>query len=248
MSTIQPRHRNAHPTIKVCGVTSAEELYWLREAGVDTVGFNLVPTSQRVIALSQAVDMSEVARSLGLTSCIVLMNPSHIALREVLDAARWDFVQLHGCESPRILERATSLRIIKACSWSGREEEVELVDTWLKWASDCPNVNFPTAQTERSEMACLLVDAFAPVAGGGTGRTANWNLLSPRPTLFGQVPMLLAGGLTPENVSSAIERTGCDGVDVASGVEIGAGKKSPELVAQFVREALAGFAKLDRSN
>ncbi|MBX3422369.1 MAG: phosphoribosylanthranilate isomerase [Pirellulaceae bacterium] len=225
-----------------------EELAPLAAAGVDTVGFNLVPISQRRVDVARAAKLVARAHELGLTTVAVVMDPGPAELTEALNAAPWDYVQLHGRESPDISAYCPRVAIIKAISWSGRTEEIELAAAWSKRFGK-PNLAAGGAGESRSlgwpgSLAGFLVDAYAPGVGGGTGMQADWGTLNPRPAPLCDWPLLLAGGLTPKNVRQAIVLTGCDGVDTASGVELSPGAKSTELVTAFSKQARQGFASI----
>lgn len=227
----------SRPLIKVCGVTRADDLLDLSRAGVNAVGLNFVPTSPRRIDFATGSRLAAIARELGLASVAVVRNPPPSTLVELLDRVEFDLLQLHGDESPALLDQASfdtrrpALGIIKAISWSGRDEELHIVEAWRGYA-----------QRPKARLVAWLVDAFAPDAGGGTGRLANWDLLVPRPAVLGDVPLILAGGLGPQNVATAIRQVGPQGVDTASGVEESPGLKSASLVVAFAQAALEGFA------
>jgi len=238
------------PRIKICGVTQPSDLEYLAQSGVDTVGINLVSTSRRFVDLVRAKELAELAKALGLQTAAVLMNPAAQQITDVASLTEWDFLQLHGSEEPEIAQHCQGIPIIKAVSCNGRPGEFDLAIRWLARS-------YPSRKTEAagsgsraiSTLACLLVDAYAPVHGGGTGQLARWDLLWPRPPQIVGVPMILAGGLTPDNVCSAIIQTRCDGVDTASGVESSPGHKSRKLVAGFSQQAQAGFsATVQNSN
>jgi phosphoribosylanthranilate isomerase len=232
----------SYPRIKICGLTRAQDLELLASTSADTVGINLVPTSPRRVSLETANELVGLTHALGLRATAVLMNPTRQLLQEVLDGADWDFVQLHGQETPELLETLGSLPIIKAISWSGRPEEAQLASLWSDWGRQ--QKARPCGIPTRQALAGYLVDAYAPTVGGGTGKTADWSQLSPRPEPLRTYPLILAGGLTPFNVRQAILATKCSGVDVASGVESAAGLKSAELALEFVAQAESGFLEL----
>src|SRR2546428_162156 len=97
-----------------------------------------------------------------------------------------------------------------------------------------------TSPADVAACAAAAVDAFVEGKEGGTGRTAPWELLADfRP----EVPLILAGGLTPDNVAEAIRTVRPDGVDVASGVEISPGRKDPDKVKRFVDSAREAAAR-----
>lgn len=210
--------------IKVCGVRRIEDLDALAAAGVDAVGFNFVPQSKRFLPPGESSVLTARAAELGLTRVAVVMNPTAEHLSELLAKVDVDWVQLHGRESPSLVGACRGLPIIKATSWSGRVEEEALVAAWQPLAVD-------------GGLAAWLVDAYAPIEGGGTGQTAPWKVLVPRPAVFANLPLILAGGLNAENVAAAIETSGADGVDTASGVELAPGVKSSEMIRSFAKRA-----------
>lgn len=218
--------------IKICGVTRAVDLAVISAAGADAIGINLVASSPRCVALHHARYLTDLASDYGLRTFVVVMNPTCEQLAEIVDRVEPDGVQLHGQELPTIVSDKFDVPIIKALSWSGRSEETELASAWLA-------ANLPTAALS------FLVDAYAPGVGGGTGRVAKWDLLTPRPAMLDRLPMLLAGGLTATNVSQAISATACDGVDAASGVETSPGVKDAKQVEAFVNAAREAFARRD---
>jgi phosphoribosylanthranilate isomerase len=235
---VSPNGLTAFPQLKVCGVTRSSDLELLVRAGVDAVGLNLVPSSKRRLSLEAAIQLAARARQLGISCVAVLMDPELDFLEQVVGANVWDFLQLHGGEQPELSERCGGIPIIKAISWSGRAEELRQLEAWSSTRSEVP---LPAG----GRLAGFLIDAYAPVEGGGTGRTADWHLLWPRPEAMRGWPVILAGGLNPGNVQQAILQTRCEAVDVASGVESQPGIKSTEAVIEFARQARQGFARLN---
>lgn len=216
--------------IKICGVKRSADLNWLADSGADAVGLNFVRTSVRSLKVDPGREMAKLATTLGLRTVAVLMNPTADELRKFVATVPVDFIQLHGEELPELLVDFPDVAVIKSVSWSGRREEKQLARLWTE-----------SPAAARGQLRAFLVDAFAPGVGGGTGRTARWDLLTPRPTCFGDFPLLLAGGLTPANVAEAILTTHCAGVDTASGVESSPGCKEEELVDAFVQNATGAF-------
>ncbi len=156
--------------VKVCGVTRKQDLDILADAGVGAVGLNLVNISRRCITLERAVELARAAKQRSICTVAVLMNDTDSRLSEVENAGAFDYLQLHGSESP---EQLTNVRlrpdsIIKSVSWSGRAEEVQLAEQWR----------------HSIRLAAFLIDAYAPGLGGGSGKTACWDLY-PRPACFG---------------------------------------------------------------
>lgn len=244
MSQSQKSPNATHPIIKVCGVTCHQELYFIAAAGVDTIGINLVPISKRYVDLKTAVGLCEAAKQVGLRTTAILRNPTAEQLHEVHAAGCWDFIQLHGSEAPELVSTCRPINLIKAVSWSGLKEEAVLVQRWIDWETSLSiGHSVGSDESGMQRLVCFLVDTYAPDVGGGTGKTADWGLLYPRPATFQGRKVILAGGLTADNVLLAIRTTRCSGVDTASGVETSPGRKSKRLVAEFANEAKKGFSE-----
>ena len=224
------------PTIKVCGVTRREDVRLLADEGVTMVGLNFVPTSPRCLPLEVGQELAESVRRLGMSVVAVVRNAPVHEVVQLLKTTPIDYLQFHGEELPDIVASiAGELNhptppLIRALSWSGREEEVRLATAWQQFAEQQPG-----------QLAAWLVDAYAPVAGGGTGRLADWRLLTPRPRQLAGHPLILAGGLGPHNVAEAIDTVRPAGVDAASGVEDSPGIKDAARVADFARRAREAF-------
>ena len=217
-------------SIKICGVTRLDDVSMIADAGADAIGLNFVPTSPRCVDVATAANLSALATERGLTRGAVVMDLGSRELEALLRAVPVDFVQLHGRE-PIEMAAQVDLPVIKVTSWTGRDDERELVERW----------NEATMLDGQRGPRAWLVDAYAPATGGGSGRVARWDLLDPRPAEFAARPMLLAGGLTAENVADAVRATAADGVDTASGVESRPGIKAPDRVRAFVEAARAAM-------
>jgi phosphoribosylanthranilate isomerase len=218
--------------VKICGITRPEDLHAVQAAGADAVGINLVSSSKRYVTPQRGAALVREARSLGLTTVIVLMDASADEIAATVQEVDPDAVQLHGHEAPELSTACGNRPIIKALSWSGREAEQQLAAAWRT-----------VHDRGTGTLAGFLVDAYAPGIGGGSGRVADWSLLLPRPTALDGIPLWLAGGLTDRNVAAAILATACAGVDTASGVESAPGIKDAALVGSFTRAALDALAR-----
>lgn len=200
--------------VKLCGLTSEEQVELAIGSGADAIGLNLVPTSPRRIDLDAARRLASAAAGRALV-VVVIADPAPRALTELLAEPLFDRVQLHGHEAldtlaPRGVDRG---RLWKAV----RLRQPSDVDAAAALPVDA-----------------LVVDAASHQALGGTGETADWALAH---ELAARRPIWLAGGLRPDNVALAIAAVRPFGVDVASGVERAPGIKDPEKVAAFVRAA-----------
>ncbi|SHH02054.1 phosphoribosylanthranilate isomerase [Cognatiyoonia sediminum] len=208
--------------IKICGLTTAEDIDATARAGAHYVGFNFFPKSPRYVDLDRARELA-VTVPVGIAKVALVVNAENDALDQLVDRVPIDMLQLHGSESPERVAKVRDrygLPIMKVLGIAS-EEDVSKVDLYSDVADQ------------------LLLDAKAPkdaALPGGNGLTFDWTLLANRK--YWTKPWMLAGGLTPENVAEAIARTGARQVDVASGVESAPGQKDAGLIEAFCRAAL----------
>jgi phosphoribosylanthranilate isomerase len=192
-------------------------------AGADAIGLNFYPSSPRYVAPSDAFT---IARTLpaNVAKVGVFVNSGAEQIARIVDEVGLDCVQLHGDEPPEILQQLHPLPVIRAFRLSHRD-----CDQVVRYVDRC------------QELACwpqaILIDAFRPGQYGGTGATLDWTRLDAVTTIRGRIPVVLAGGLTADNVAQAITVARPDAVDTASGVEQSPGKKDPSLVRRFVAAA-----------
>ena len=209
-------------TVKICGLTSPEGIAAAVSAGARYLGFVFFAKSPRHVTPEQAAALAAEV-PLGIAKVGLFVNPDDALLQTVLAQVPLDMIQLHGSENPaRVTEvRAlTGLPVMKAV---GVAEPRDLDALW-----DYGLV---------ADM--LLIDAKPPKDAelpGGNGLAFDWRLLAGRQILK---PWLLAGGLTPENVSQALRLTRAPGVDVSSGVESAPGVKDPDRIRDFIARATA---------
>lgn len=195
--------------VKICGVTSVEDAAFAADEGADAVGVNLVPTSKRHVTDAVARDIADAVGDRAVVVAVVA-DSSVDRLREVREVVGIRHLQLHGGESPADVERLLP-DAFKA---------VAIGD-----ASDVDRANaFPGDW--------LLVDAKVSGQLGGTGETFDWSLVR---ALAAARKLILAGGLTADNVVDAIRAVDPWGVDVASGVERNARVKDRAKVRAFIR-------------
>ncbi len=222
------------PKIKFCGLTRTADVAAAIECGADAIGLNFYKPSPRYVSPEVACGLSLVADKLALRVG-VFVNASPLEVDAVLAICPLDCIQLHGDETPEWLDQASaipslnSVSFIKAVAWCDQDEDRKSVFKWT--------------EKKHSRLLGLLVDAYDPVQRGGTGKTARWDLLFPRPEELRNTTILLAGGLTPENISKAMETAKPDGVDIASGIESAPGIKDhskmraiAEIANQIFRE------------
>lgn len=201
--------------IKICGITNQADAELAASLGVDWIGLNFYEKSPRYVTPTIA---GAIVRQLPAPSEAVALfvnTPAAEASRFAHTLAIRT-VQLHGMPSASL---PTGVQWIPAFSIADAAS-LQAIDAYLDQCA--ARAELPRA---------ILVDAHVPGLHGGTGRTAPWSLLSEyRP----KVPMILAGGLTPENVAEAIRLVRPYGVDVASGVESSPGKKDADRLRRFV--------------
>ncbi|CUH75140.1 phosphoribosylanthranilate isomerase [Tropicibacter naphthalenivorans] len=206
--------------VKICGLTRAADVEAVAEAGASYAGFVFFPKSPRNVSVAQARELAVLA-PVGLAKVGLVVNPTDALLDEILAEVPLDIIQLHGAESPeRVAEvRARyGLPVMKAV---GVAEEADLA----KVAS------------YQGVADQILIDAKPPKEAdlpGGNGLAFDWRLVAGR--RFGK-PWMLAGGLTPENVGTAVAMTGVRQVDVSSGVESAPGVKDAGTIRAFVEAA-----------
>ncbi|MBF0284766.1 MAG: phosphoribosylanthranilate isomerase [Magnetococcales bacterium] len=198
------------PKIKICGITRVEDGLAAAHAGADALGLVFHPPSPRHVTPQQA---ATIARAMPPFVVLVglFVDPTAESVRQTLEQCPLDRIQLHGDESPEFCA-AMPRPVIKAIRVGGPEDLQNL---------------------DRFPVAALLLDAKSPGKVGGTGQRFDWNLLAewspPR-------PLILAGGLSPDNVAEAVARVRPYAVDVSSGVESAPGLKDPERIARFIRQ------------
>lgn len=198
--------------IKICGLTNESDVRLVVEAGADCVGFVLYPKSPRYISPDLLVNLTALLPA-HILKVGVVVNPDPDDLRRIADRAGLDLIQYHGDESSAFVQNV-GLRSWKAVGL----RDVGDIET----ACD-----FQAAE-------CLLVDAVSGAERGGTGRICDWELAR---QLGLRRQIILAGGLSPDNVAQAIQKVHPFGVDVSSGVESSPGRKDHDKVRAFIAAA-----------
>ncbi len=219
-------------TLKICGLTRVVDAELAALARVDAIGLNFYAKSKRYVTLEQARIIVSLLPH-GVARVGVFVNHSAEEIRAIQAATQLDYVQLHGDETPQLAAELAPLPIIRGVRCRGVEEAVDAA----RWVAEC--------RRGGGVLAGVIVDAFHPSEYGGTGQLADPAVFVELRRLLPGTPLLLAGGLTPQNVASAIRATCPDGVDVASGVETSIGSKDPLLMRSFIalaREALEAAA------
>jgi phosphoribosylanthranilate isomerase len=210
--------------IKICGVTTVADARCAIELGADAVGLNLFRGSHRFVAVEAAVEIARCLPPFAEAVAVVVQEPLPMALDRIAPIGRT--VQWHGDDPPPT--PPAPWRFIPAFNVAGAAD-LERLRAYLNQCSAA--MKLPAA---------VVLDGARAGQFGGTGKTIPWELLA---QLRLDVPLILAGGLTPRNVAEAVRAVRPYAVDVASGVESSPGRKDPALVRAFidaVREADLG--------
>ena len=198
--------------VKICGITSSEQAQMAQQYGADALGLVIYEKSPRYVNLEQAAKIRASITS-DCLAIVLLVNPSESLVKQVIEQVKPDFIQFHGDETPEF----------------------------------CHQFNFPFIRAVRmregldidAEVAAykaeggFLFDAWSDDLYGGTGHSFDWSRL-PTTTDY---QLILAGGLTANNVNQAVAMTRPYMVDVSGGVESSPGVKDPQKVKAFINEA-----------
>jgi phosphoribosylanthranilate isomerase len=216
--------------IKICGITTSEDAQRAAEAGADAIGLNFYRPSPRFVSLARA---REIAKSVSpdVMTIGLFVNADRSVVLETADAVGLDMIQLHGDEPPSFLQQVAVRPLIRAfrCRDAGLAPATEYVEH-CRAAGQSPEA--------------VLLDAYAPGKYGGTGECLDWHAVRGAGDRVGGLPVVLAGGLVPENVGEAIAIAEPAAVDTASGVEVTPGRKDPYKLRRFVTQARAAFDRL----
>jgi phosphoribosylanthranilate isomerase len=214
--------------IKICGITNLDDALLAAEYGADYLGFIFYPPSPRFINEHIARPISDYLRDhfgeqrphlVG-----VFVNETAAGIDTKMSQAALDLAQLSGSESVEVLKaiRFPAYKAIQPQALLHAQEDIAYYTPYGPENEAHPNI---------------LIDAYHPNLHGGTGELADTALVQQIQALAPR--MMLAGGLTPENVGGQIRAIRPFGVDVASGVEASKGQKDPQKVIQFIQEARA---------
>lgn len=207
--------------IKICGLSTPEQVEAAIDAGATHIGLNLYEPSPRYVPLERASELRELARGRVVT-VLLLVNADVAAAARAIERVKPDVVQFHGSETPE---------------WTGLVRDKIGIEVWKALGlTDAGTLERSAAYLGKVDR--LLFDAPAPMKEGampgGSGQTFDWQLLA---DFAHTIPWGLAGGLTPGNVAEAIRQTGAPLVDVSSGVESAPGIKDVDLIRAFCEAA-----------
>ncbi|MDQ0467232.1 phosphoribosylanthranilate isomerase [Labrys wisconsinensis] len=215
------------PFVKICGLSTPDTLDAALDAGAEMIGFVFFAKSPRYVTLERA---AALGRRVGgrARQAVLTVDAGDTELEAIVAALRPDVLQLHGRESP---ERVAAIR--------ARHGLPVMKALGVAAAAD-----LAAMEAYRGVADAILADAKPPkdaVRPGGNGRAFDWTLLAGRER---PRPLVLSGGLDPDNVGEAIRIVRPDGVDVSSGVEDQPGVKNPDRIFAFVAAARAAFAQI----
>jgi phosphoribosylanthranilate isomerase len=200
--------------VKICGITNSDDASAAVEAGADALGFVFYQDSPRSISPGKAADIiRKLPPFITVVGVFVNENPGQI--EKIISLTHIDVVQLHGSEPPE--KCSFSRPAVKAI----RVKSLDSLDPLIHY---------------RGSVSAFLLDTFSPDVLGGTGQIFNWDIAA-YAKQFG--PIILAGGLTPANISEAVRHVRPYGVDVSSGVESEKGKKDHQKIKSFIELAKA---------
>ncbi len=206
--------------VKICGITRVEDARAAVDSGADALGLVFYSKSPRYVELSVAVN---IARTIGPFVTIVglFVNAGEAQVREAVKTVGLDMLQFHGDEDEVY------------CAQFERP--------YIKAIRMSPELDVKEVMTKYPSARGFLFDAWNKDKYGGTGETFEWDRLSIlKESVDTDIPFILAGGLTPENVDQAVAAVKPYAIDVSGGVELSPGIKSPELIQQFIDRSNSG--------
>ncbi|MCZ6679548.1 MAG: phosphoribosylanthranilate isomerase [Candidatus Poribacteria bacterium] len=199
--------------IKICGITALDDALMAVEAGADALGFGFVPETPRYIEPDKAAAIIDRLPPF-ITTVGLFVNANPVDIHAIADLCHLSVIQLHGEEPPDFCQ-VLSRRLIKAFRVKDESSLSRLSDY---------------------HVSAYLLDTYVKGAMGGTGQVFDWSL-AVKAKQYGRI--ILAGGLNPDNVASAVQQVCPYGVDVSSGVEASPGRKEPSKVHAFIRAVRA---------
>lgn len=198
--------------VKICGIGQPEEALCAARCGADAIGLVFHDASPRRVSIEQA---SKIVYALPpfISTVGLFVDAPVQRVRDVLQQLPLSMLQFHGDETPDYCR--------------------QFAVPYLKAIRVRPETDLLAVSRDYAGAAGLLLDAFVPGVPGGTGETFDWGLIPDGLTL----PLILAGGLTPENVAEAVRRVRPWGVDVSGGVERDKGVKDLDKICSFIKGA-----------
>ncbi|WP_180005546.1 MULTISPECIES: phosphoribosylanthranilate isomerase [unclassified Acinetobacter] len=208
---------------KICGITRTQDIQSVVQAGADAIGFVFFAPSPRSVTAAQAAELiqhvSPYVQTVGL-----FVNASATEIQDILKISPVDILQFHGDENPeqcKTIAQTVGRRWYKAIQVKPDLDVISEIQSF-----------------QQAGASAVLLDAWHPELKGGTGHSFDWAQF---PKL--DIPLILAGGLKPDNIEDAIQTTGAYAVDVSGGVESSKGIKDQQLIERFMQGVLRGSAK-----
>ena len=196
--------------VKICGITSVEDALSAVNAGVDAIGLVFYTESPRVVSIEQArAIVSVIPPFVSVVGLFV--NAPIPEIKSIQSQVRLDILQYHGDETP--------------------EDCLQINMPYFKAIRVKPDTNLIQCALDFNSAKALLLDTYSEQAVGGTGQTFDWKLIPTKLTK----PIILAGGLTADNVGQAIKQVKPYAVDVSGGVELSKGIKDAEKISAFMQ-------------
>lgn len=208
---------------KICGITRTQDIQSVVQAGADAIGFVFFEPSPRSVTAVQAAELIQhvppYVQTVGL-----FVNASAAEIQDILKISPVDILQFHGDENPeqcQTIAQSVGRRWYKAIQMKPELDVIAEIQAF-----------------QQAGASSVLLDAWHPELKGGTGHSFDWAQF---PNL--DIPLILAGGLKPENIEEAIQITGAYAVDVSGGVESAKGIKDQQLIERFMQGVHRGSAK-----
>lgn len=199
--------------VKICGITRPEDALAAAKAGADAIGLVFYEPSPRAVTIEQA---KLIIKSLPafVTTTALFVDADPVLIKQVIDEVKIDLLQFHGEETAEFC-RQFSRPYIKAVAMQADTDVMQLAEIY-------------------KDARALLLDTYKPGVPGGTGEVFNWQWI-PKSSMK---PIVLAGGLTPENIQRALAIPNVWAMDVSGGVELEKGIKSPQKITDFIQATL----------
>ena len=208
---------------KICGITRSQDIQAVVNAGADAIGFVFFPPSPRHVSAAQAKELIRHVPAYVQTAGL-FVNATADDIADVLKQVALDIIQFHGDESPEqchYIAKIVGRRWYKAIQVKPDLDIIKIIKNY-----------------QQAGASAVLLDAWHPDLKGGTGHQFDWSQF---PKL--DIPLILAGGLKPDNIEEAIKTTGAYAVDVSGGVESAKGIKDQQLIEHFMQGVQRGSAK-----
>lgn len=199
--------------VKICGITRPEDALAAAQAGADAIGLVFYEPSPRAVTIEQA---KLIVKNLPafVTTTALFVNANPLLVEQVIKEVKVDLLQFHGDETAEFCGRF-SRPYIKAVAMHADTDVMQLAEIY-------------------NDARALLLDTYKPGVPGGTGEVFNWQWI-PNQSIK---PIILAGGLTPENITTALDIPNVWAMDVSGGVELEKGIKSPQKIVDFIQATL----------